>query len=298
MAKLPDPALEQLIAALRGGDLDFADPPAKVRATFEATLATIPVAEDIVFSDCSLGGVPALKIVPPGAARECVLLYLHGGGYIAGSASGYRGLAAELCRAAGMTGVSIDYRLAPENPFPAAVLDATAAYEALMAEGYAPGDVVVAGDSAGGGLAVSLLLSLRDKGIGQPRAALAISPWADMACDAASYRLKAAEDPSLTPEGLARCAHHYLAGNSAAEPLASPARADLSGLAPLLIQVGSAEILMDDAINLARAAGLAGVETRLEIWPQMIHVWHAFGFLLEEGRRAIAAAGAFLAQAR
>ena len=292
-----NPALEQLIAALRGSGLDFAGEPGKVRADFEATLATIPVASDIGFSETTLGSVAALAITPPGADDEGILLYLHGGAFIAGSAFGYRGLAGELCRAAGLRGRSIDYRLAPEHPFPAALEDALAAYRALLDAGHAADDIVVAGDSAGGGLMVSPLVALREAGLEQPRAALAISPWVDLACDAPSYADKAESDPSLTAAGLRRSAAHYLGGR-AREGLASPVRADLRGLPPLLIHVGSNEILLDDAVNLARAAGSAEVPVRLEIWPGMVHVWHAFGFMLAEGGEAIAAAGTFLKDAR
>lgn len=293
-----NPALDQLVTALRGSGLDFAGEPNKVRADFEATLATIPVAPDLGFGETMLGGIPALSISPPGPLDDGVLLYLHGGAFIAGSAFGYRGLAGELCRAAGLEGRSIDYRLAPEHPFPAALEDALAAYRALLDAGYAPGDIIVAGDSAGGGLMVSLLVALREAGLEQPRAALAISPWVDMGCDAASYADKAGDDPSLTVSGLRQAAAHYLGGRSERHGPGSPVRSDLGGLAPLLIQVGSNEILLDDAVSLARAAGAAKVQVRLEIWPAMVHVWHAFGFMLAEGREAIAVAGTFLKDAR
>lgn len=293
-----DSALDQLVAALRGGGLNFADDPAKVRADFEATLATIPVAGDIDFTQAELGGVPALAITPPGVAARGVLVYLHGGAFIAGSAWGYRGLAGELARAAGLHCLSLNYRLAPEHPFPAAVEDAVAAYRALLAQGQAPEEIVVAGDSAGGGLTIALLVALRERGLPQPRAALAISPWADLTGEADSLRTKAVEDPSLTQAGLASSARHYLGAADPRDPLASPVFARLAGLAPLLIQVGSAEILLDDAVALARAAGGKGVAVRLEIWPRMVHVWHAFGFMLAQGREALTVAGAFLGTAK
>ncbi|HWU01822.1 MAG TPA: alpha/beta hydrolase [Novosphingobium sp.] len=293
MTDAPAP-IDLLVAALRAGDLDFGQPVEKVRADFEATLATIPVAPDIAFARTDVGGVPALQCDAPGADTGRVLLYMHGGAFISGSAGGYRALAAELGRSAGARCLSLDYRLAPEHPFPAAVEDGVAAYRALLADGVAPGHIVLGGDSAGGGLVVAVLLALRDAGLPMPAAALAISPWADMRCAAASLADKAEEDPSLSEAGLRMAAGLYLAGSDAAEALASPVLADLSGLPPLLIHVGSAEILIDDALALARAAGMAGVDVRLEIWPRMVHVWHAFGFMLEEGRQAIGVAGEFL----
>lgn len=286
--------LAQLVAALRAGDLDFAAPPEQTRASFEATLATIPVAPDLTFTADNLAGLPTLRIASPGAAEDAALLYLHGGAYVAGSAQGYRGLAGEMARAAGVTGYAVDYRLAPEAPFPAAVNDAVAAYQALLSRGFAANRIVLAGDSAGGGLVAAALVALRDAGTALPAAAVLVSPWADLTGTAATLVSKAAADPSLTPKGLHAGARHYLGTASATHPLASPVFADFTGLPPLLIQVGSAEILLDDAVRLAGAAGAANVAVRLEIWPDMVHVWHAFGFMLEEGRRAIAGAGDFL----
>ncbi|MEO0031667.1 MAG: hypothetical protein RIS94_1425 [Pseudomonadota bacterium] len=289
--------LEALVGALRAGELDFAKPPEETRAVFEAVLATIPVAGDLHFESDELAGLGVVRSTAPGAASDVALLYLHGGAYVSGSAQGYRNLAAELARASGATGFALEYRLAPEAPFPAAVDDAVAAYKALRARGFAASRIVIAGDSAGGGLALATLVALRDAGADMPAAALLISPWADLTCSAGSIAGKAADDPSLTGEGLRVAAAHYLAGADARHPLASPALADLSGLPPLLVQVGSAEILMDDALAVAAAAGRANAPVRLEIWPGMPHVWHAFAFMLPEGRQAIDTAGAFLRDA-
>ena len=292
-----NPVLAQLIAALRAGDLDFAAPPEQTRASFEATLATIPVAPDLTFTADTLAGLPTLRIGSPRAVEDAALLYLHGGAYVAGSAQGYRGLAGEIARAAGVTGYAVDYRLAPEAPFPAAVNDSVAAYQALLARGLPAQRIVLAGDSAGGGLVAATLVALRDAGIALPAAAVLISPWADLTGTAGSLATKAAADPSLTPHGLQAGAAHYLGAAPANHPLASPVFADFTGLPPLLIQVGSAEILLDDAIHLAGAAGAANVSIRLEIWPDMPHVWHAFHFMLDGGRQAIAGAGDFLRNA-
>lgn len=288
-----NPVLAELKAGLRAGGPDFADEPAKARTDFEATLAMVPVAEDLAFETVTLGGVETVRSTAPGADARRALLYLHGGGYIAGSAHGYRALAAELGRAMGVVAYSPEYRLAPEHRCPAAIEDACAAYRGLLAQGIEPENIVIAGDSAGGGLTVAALVALRDAGDPLPSAGIAISPWADLTCSSGSITEKAEEDASLTPEGLRAGAAHYVGDGDLANPLASPVFANLSGLPPLLIQVGSSEILLDDAVVLAGAAGQAGTSVRLDIWPEMPHVWHAFGFMLEEGRRAIGDAAAF-----
>ncbi|OJY68151.1 MAG: hypothetical protein BGP16_14890 [Sphingobium sp. 66-54] len=286
--------LAGLIEGLRANGPDLTAPPEEVRAAFEAMLATIPFAEDLSSEPVDLGGVTGFRFASPHAAADA-LLYLHGGAYVIGSATSYRSLAAELGRACGATTYAIDYRLAPEHPFPAAIEDAAAAYRGLLARGIAPERIVIAGDSAGGGLALALLTALRDAGDALPAAALLISPWADLSCSAGTITSKTAEDPTLTADGLRVNAALYLNGADPRAPAASPVFADFKGLPPLLVQVGSAEILLDDAVAVARAAGHAGVAVQLAIWPEMIHVWHAFAFMLPEGRAAIAQAGAFLA---
>ena len=286
--------LTELVAGLRANGPDLAAPPAELRVAFEAMLADIPFAGDLTSGAIELGGVPGLRLASPQGRKSRALLYLHGGAYVIGSARAYRSLAAELGRAAGAITYAIDYRLAPEHPMPAAIDDALAAYRALLAQGLAPSDIVIAGDSAGGGLTLALLVALRDAGIALPAAALLISPWADLGCTAASLVSKAQEDPALSAAGLRDTARLYLNGADARDPRASPVFARLAGLPPLLVQVGTAEILFDDAIAVARAAGHAGNPVRLAIWPEMIHVWHAFAFMLPEGRAAIEEAGVFL----
>lgn len=286
--------LQSLITMLRTGGPDLAAPPPQARENFEAMFAAFPIADDITFESATLGGVPARWSSTAGASKDRVLLYLHGGGYLLGSSLAYRALFGELARAAGARGLALDYRLAPENPFPAAVDDAVSGYRALLSQGIAPGSIAVAGDSAGGGLTVAMLVAARDAGLPMPAAAVAISPWADLECTGASMVTKAADDPSLNHEGLVAMGGVYLNGQSPRTPLASPLYADLAGLPPLLIQVGSLEVLLDDATRLATRAGAADVEVQLEIWPRMPHVWHGFAFQLSEGRDAIAAAGAFV----
>lgn len=282
-----------LVAQMREGGLDLGAPPEEARAGFDALVEAIPVEDGFTFTEDHLGGIPDLVVTGEGMSDAGALLYLHGGGYVVGSAHGYRGLAARLGRAASVVAHAIDYRLAPENPMPAAVDDAVAAYQALVASGVSPSQIIIAGDSAGGGLTLATLVALRDAGSPLPAAGFLISPWADLALEGASMKGKAAEDPSLDEHGLAVCAGHY-AGADTRSPVASPIHADLSGLPPLLVQVGSAEILYDDAIRVARAAGAAGTRVTLEVWPKMIHVWHAFAFLLTDGREAIDGAGAFM----
>src|SRR3954468_24220609 len=182
----------------------------------------------------------------------------------------------------------------PEHPFPAAVDDALAAYRFLLGRGIPPGRIAIAGDSAGGGLVVSAMLAIRDAGLGQPACGWCISPWVDMEAGGATMSTKAAEDPTVQKAGILDMARMYLNGADPRSPLAAPIYADLRGLAPLLIQVGAAETLLDDAIRLAKVAGAADVRVDLQIWPEMIHVWHLFHPELSAGRRAIEEGGAWV----
>ena len=286
--------LQQLIAGMRASGLDFTRAPGVVRSEFAALLAAMPAPEGVEFRQITLGDLQALECRSHVTDGEGALLYFHGGGYIAGSAEGYRGLPAMLGEAMQLPAYSVDYRLAPEARFPAAVEDAAAAYRALVESGIPPARIVLAGDSAGGGLALAALVSLRDQGVVLPAAALLLSPWVDLACQGESFITKANEDPSLTPTGLQAAAGHYLGTADPRSPLASPLYASLAGLPPLLIQVGSAEILLDDAVRLAGRAGAAGTAVQLQIWPGMIHVWQSFAFMLPEGREAISAAALFV----
>lgn len=240
------------------------------------------------------GSRPAEWLVPAGADEGRVVLYFHGGAYVLGSPQSHRHLAAALGESAAAAVLVPDYRLAPEHPFPAAVDDALAAYHWLLGVGVAPVRVAVAGDSAGGGLALALLLRLREAGEPLPAAGVLVSPWADLTCASGSHTHRAAADPVLRSEELRRMAELYLGGADAHAPLASPVFADLQGLPPLLVQVGSDEVLFDDARRVAQRATAAGVDVRFEEWPEMIHVWHWYFPLLEEGRAALAAAGRFL----
>jgi len=254
------------------------------------------VAEDIAMESVSVNGRAAEMLRAPGVDGAQVLLYLHGGGYVMGSPNTHRALAGELSRAANAAVLLPDYRLAPEAPFPAAIEDAVAAYQWLLTQGQAAQALAIAGDSAGGGLTVATLIALRDRNLALPRCAVCLSPWSDLACSNASYQTRAAADPMITPADIAMMAAAYLDGADPKSPLASPNRADLRGLPPLLIHVGRDEVLLDDAIVLHEAARSAGVASTLEIWDDMIHVWHAFHPMLPEGRQGIARVGEYLRQ--
>jgi acetyl esterase/lipase len=248
---------------------------------------------DVTVAPVTANGVKAEWTSTPDADHSKVALYLHGGGYVIGSLDSHRHLVAEVGRAARARTLAIDYRLAPEHPFPAAVDDALAAYRFLLANDIKPGGVTIAGDSAGGGLVVAAMLAIRDAGLPQPACGWPISPWVDMEAVGDSMISKAAVDPTVQKAGILDMAKLYLNGADPRSPRAAPIYADLSGLAPLLIQVGAAETLLDDAIRLAQTAGAADVAIDLQVWPEMIHVWHIYHPELAAGRRAIAAGGEF-----
>ncbi|HEX5453752.1 MAG TPA: alpha/beta hydrolase [Stellaceae bacterium] len=261
------------------------------RLDLDALGRSYGVASDVTVEPTNANGVRAEWTATPAASGDAALLYLHGGGYVIGSLDSHRHLAAEAGRASGCRTLTLDYRLAPENPFPAAVEDAVAGYRHLLGRGLQPGRVALAGDSAGGGLVVAAMVAIRDAGLPQPACGWCLSPWVDMEATGETMTSKAAADPTVQRAGILEMARLYLGGADPRSPLAAPIYADLSGLAPLLIQVGAAETLLDDALALAKAAGVADVRVALQIWPEMIHVWHLFHPELAAGRRAIAAGG-------
>jgi epsilon-lactone hydrolase len=252
------------------------------------------LAPDVAVEQTNANGVRAEWNSTPPAARDAVLLYLHGGGFVIGSLDSHRHLVSEAGRAAKALTLALDYRLAPEHPFPAAVEDAVAGYRFLLAQGYRPERVTIAGDSAGGGLVVSAMIAIRDAGLPQPACGWCISPWVDLEALGETMATKAAADPTVQKAGILDMARLYLNGADPRSPLAAPIYANLAGLAPLLIQVGAAETLLDDAARLAKIAGAANVQVDLQIWPEMIHVWHLFHPELEAGRRAIEQGGSFV----
>jgi monoterpene epsilon-lactone hydrolase len=266
---------------------------AETRQIDEEAVSHLSLPEGASVEQVEIAGVKGEWVRTAGARQDAVLLYLHGGAYVFCSPRTHRHLVAALGEATEMTAFSLDYRLAPESPFPAAVEDAVAAYRWLLDQGFASGHIAVAGDSAGGGLTVAMLVAARDAGLPMPAAAVCLSPWADLTIMAESFVGRASLD-SLTGDRLRRLGQLYLNGTGDQHPLASPVFADLRGLPPLLIQVGTDEVLFDDSIHLVAAAKAAGVETELEVWEEMIHVWHYYHPMLREGREAIARIGEFV----
>jgi monoterpene epsilon-lactone hydrolase len=252
------------------------------------------VALDVKCEPVDAGGVGAEWIIAPNAAPDRVVLYLHGGGYVMGSINTHRAMIARIARASQAKALALNYSLAPEKPFPAAVNDSTAAYKWLLARGYKADKIVISGDSAGGGLAISTLLALRDSKVPLPAGAAAISPWTDLTGSGASVVSRAAVDPMVANQGLLLMAKQYAGANGAQDPLISPVFADMKGLPPLLIQVGDAEVLLDDATRVADRAKAAGVDVTIEVWPEMVHVWHVFAKILPEGQQAIDRIGEFV----
>ncbi|MFP4501962.1 MAG: alpha/beta hydrolase [Candidatus Hydrogenedentota bacterium] len=266
----------------------------ELRADFEEFTAQIPLPPGTRMSGESVGAIPAAWITAGDAANKYTILYLHGGGYVIGSARTHAPLAARLSEVTGARCLVPDYRLAPEHPFPAAVDDAVAAYRWLLGHGVDHKRIAVAGDSAGGGLVVAALVAARDARLPMPAAALSISPWADLTCDTPAMRTKASADPVITRGGALLFAKIYLNGADMKTPLASPIYADLHELPPMMIQVGECEVLLDDATRLAQRLRAAGVDVCFEQWDDMVHVWHLFAHRLAEGRQALKAAASFL----
>jgi monoterpene epsilon-lactone hydrolase len=272
----------------------IAGDPVEQRAAMEAALTAIPLPADVTTSPGVLGGVPVLTIDVDGVDASNVLVHFHGGVYVLGSARAGTGLAAALGRHAGVRVISVDYRLAPEHPYPAAIDDALAVYRAIL-EQTPSSQIALSGESAGGGLVAALLLRLKELGLPLPASSVALSPWVDLTLSGQSMSSKASIDPSvLTPEGLRIRVPDYLGGMDPTSPDISPIFADLSGLPPMLIQVGSHEILLDDAVRLAAQAAAHDVEVTLQVTPEVPHVFQAFAAVLDEGKAALGAAGAFL----
>src|SRR5262245_31960146 len=268
---------------------------AEQRAMYDRAERVFTVPPSTTVEPVTAGGRPAEWIRPAEARADAALLYLHGGGYVIGSPRSHRHLAEAIARSAGIACLLPDYRLAPEQPFPAAVDDALAAYRSLVDQRkIAPARIAIAGDSAGGGLTVSTLVAIGQAGLPVPGAAVCISPWTDLTCSASSYKTKAATDPMVALPGITVMAQEYLGAADPRTPLASPLYADLRGLPPILIQVGSEEVLLDDATRLSERARAAGVDATIEVWEPMIHVWHWFLPWLDEAQAAVDKIGAFL----
>jgi epsilon-lactone hydrolase len=269
--------------------------PQEMRAMMAAGFSAFPSANEVKCEPVNANGVKAEWVAATDAAPDRVILYLHGGGYVMGSIETHRELAARLSKAAKARVLLIDYRLAPENPFPAAVDDSMTSYRWLLAQGCKPERIVVGGDSAGGGLAVSTLIALRDVGAPAPAAGVCLSPWVDFEAEGESMSSRAAQDPMVSRDMVMAMAKLYVGekGNLR-EPLAAPLNASLNGLPPLFIQVGDAEVLLDDSTRLADRAEEADVDVTLQIWDEMPHVWHLAAPVLPEGQEAIEKIGKFV----
>ncbi|MFN0090594.1 MAG: alpha/beta hydrolase [Acidimicrobiales bacterium] len=264
-----------------------------MRKMLEKTAGPLP--EGASLAEVDAGGVPAAWVSGPDAAPDAAVLYLHGGGYAAGSINTHKNLTGALAKAMGCRVLALDYRLAPENPHPAPVDDALAGYRYLLGQGIPPERVAISGDSAGGGLTMAALLAIKQAGEPLPAAAAPISPWVDMTGSGESMETRAAVDPMVSQKGLLEMAECFLGKDGdRTDPLASPLEGDLSGLPPLLIHVGDCEVLLSDSERLAEKAKAAGVDVTLEVWPEMTHVWHALAGLVPEADQAIVRIAEFL----
>jgi monoterpene epsilon-lactone hydrolase len=284
----------QLDAILRQGGLDQAGEVAPLRAAFNELMSHVPVAPDVQQKPTTIGGVDGIEVTIDGGRSENVILYFHGGVYVIGTAIASVPLVSEVVRRAGAKAITLDYRLAPENPYPAAIEDAKAAYEGLLNQGIDPGQIALAGESAGCGLAVATLLALREAGTPLPSGAYLMSPYVDLTLSGETLSNREARDAVLNPAGLRARVPDYVGNADAADPLISPIFGDLTGLPPLLIQVGSNEILLSDALRLAARAALDDVQVSLEVTPGVPHVFQGFAGLLDEAGAALDRAADFL----
>lgn len=268
--------------------------PAERRQRLDSFGSALGVPDDARLETVQINGVQAEWSATPAADPACAVLYLHGGGYMAGSIVSHRYVAIEIGRSARARTLALDYRRAPEHPYPAQLDDALAAYRYLLDQGLAAGKIAVGGDSAGGNLTLALLIALRTRGLPLPACGWVVSPWSDLTASGATMQSKAAVDPMIQKPYVLELAQNFAGGRDLSDPLISPQLADLTGLPPLLIQVGSEETLLDDSVMLAGRAGAAGVATTLEIWPDMIHAFTMFFPLVAASRRATVDAGSFI----
>ncbi len=294
MNHLKSRAVASIIRHLRSGPTVESIEVEQYRTLLENSAKVFKVDPGTRISPVSVDHVPGAWITPDKTSSNHVILYLHGGGFMGGSINTHKDLGARIAAAAGVRLLMPEYRLAPEHPFPAGLTDAVTAYTWLLDHHVSPEHLVVAGDSAGGGLAMSLLLKLKQENIPLPRAAVLISPWADLACTGDSHQLNLGKDPMLNSKLLVSTAAHYADKAQLSHPLVSPIHGDLSGLCPLLIQVGSWEVLLNDSVTLAARAKEAGVEVTLEIWDEMFHVWHYFARYMDQARDAIDGIGEWI----
>ena len=285
---------DNLDAILRQSAFPFDSDVSEQRRLLAEFASAQPLPPGVKVTAAALGGVPTAEITVDGIEPRHVVLYFHGGVYVIGDAFQAAGLASQIGRRTRAKVISVDYRLAPEHPYPAAVDDALAAYQALLEGGTAPSGIAFAGESAGGGLAIATLVNARDHGLPLPAAAFVMSPYADLTLAGETMETKRDADPLLSPQALRARVTDYTSGHDAALGLISPIFADLSGLPPLIIQAGTHEVLLDDAIRLARQAAIADVEVTLDVTPGVPHVFQAYYPILDEAAAALDRAGQLL----
>jgi acetyl esterase/lipase len=293
---MSDEQREAIDTLFRTGPLAIGGDHLQQREVFTRMLTSRPLPDDVILTPDTLGGVAVLEVTIDGVTPEGTLLWFHGGFYVLGSARTSAGLASNVARRTGMKVIAVDYRLAPENPYPAALDDALAAYGALV-DGTDPSHVAVVGESAGAGLAAALLVAAHEQGLPMPAAGVLFSPYADLTLSGGTMSSNADVDPSFRAEDIAVRAKDYIGAADASDPLISPVFADLRGLPPLLIQAGSHEVLLDDALRLAARAAADHVQVTLEVTPQVPHLFQTFAPILEEGDAALRRVTEFLATA-
>jgi uncharacterized repeat protein (TIGR03833 family) len=266
------------------------------RRQWEESVAAVELPPGTVIEATSIAGVPGEWITRSEAARDHALLFLHGGGFTTGSCRTHRELAARLCSTTGWPILLVDYRLAPEDPFPAGLEDVVQVYRGLLTQGFPSDHLIIGGDSAGGGLALSSVLLLRDRGEPLPAAIVLLSPWLDLSLSGPTIESRAAIDPLVSRSALLACVRDYIGQHDPRDPLISPVFAQLHGLPPLLIQVGDHEVLLSDSTRLTEQAQAAGVDVTLEVWSEMWHVWHGWTATLPEGQAALERIGEYVRQ--
>jgi epsilon-lactone hydrolase len=289
---MPSDELHALVARMRANP-SVADV-AAMRARMQTLVGASALPAEVEVTAVDAGGVACDWVLPSGVRRPRTILFFHGGGYVLGSAQTHRHLAFEIAAAADAEVLVVDYRLAPEHPFPAAADDAMTAYKWLLGQGIPPAQIAIVGDSAGGGLALATVLSAAKAGLPRASCLLAICPWTDLSNSGASIAANRLNDPSVTEASLNWLAALYLEGHDRLDSRASPLFGALQGLPPTLIQVGSVEILLDDSLRFSERARKAGVDIECQVWDGMPHVWPLYSSALPEGRDAVAKAGAFL----
>jgi acetyl esterase/lipase len=266
----------------------------QIREKVDGSMLLLPVLAGAEIEPFNARGITGDWVSMPGVATDRVLFYLHGGGYVMGSARTHRDMAARFSQATGVRVFVPNYRLSPENPFPAALEDATAAYGWLLEQGYKPEHIAFCGDSAGGNLAVVTLLALREAGVALPAAAILLSPWTDLTLSGESVKTRSGVDPMIKLGDAKEQFAYYVGNNDHTNPLISPIFADLHGLPPLLIHVGNDEVLLDDSVRLAERAQAAGTQAEIKVWEGMWHVFQSLAGMLPEGRASIEELGAFV----